>query len=58
MDTYPKVFTLYVEAHKSTVSFSYAELLTHELELELVPQIKKGAQGTRCIRCLPQENNI
>jgi uncharacterized protein Veg len=52
LDTYPKVFTLYVESHKSTVSFSYAELLTHELELELVSQAKKGG---RCVCCIPQE---
>jgi len=45
LDTYPKVFTLYVESHKSTVSFSYAELLTHELELELVSQNAKGARA-------------
>lgn len=39
MDVYPKVFTLYVESRASTVSFSYAEILTKEVELEVVPAI-------------------
>ncbi|MDR2529526.1 MAG: Veg family protein [Synergistaceae bacterium] len=37
MDTYPKFFTLYVKSRPGTVSFSYAELLTKEVELEIVP---------------------
>jgi uncharacterized protein Veg len=39
MDVYPKIFTLYVESKASTVSFSYAEVLTREVELEVVPSI-------------------
>ena len=39
MDAYPKLFTLYVESKASTVSFSYAEILTKEVELEIVPAI-------------------
>ncbi|MDI9370161.1 MAG: hypothetical protein GX181_02770 [Synergistaceae bacterium] len=37
LETYPKLFTLYVESQDSKVSFSYAELLTREVELELLP---------------------
>lgn len=36
LETYPSLFTLYVESQGATISFSYAELLTKELELELV----------------------
>ncbi len=36
LETYPCLFTLYVESQRSKISFSYAELLTRELELELV----------------------
>lgn len=39
MDVYPKIFTLYVESKASTVSYSYAEVLTKEVELEVVPSI-------------------
>ena len=39
LDAYPKLFTLYVESRASTVSFSYAEILTKEVELEIVPSI-------------------
>ena len=39
VDVYPKIFTLYVESKSSTVSFSYAEVLTREVELEVVPSI-------------------
>ncbi len=39
VDVYPKIFTLYVESKASTVSFSYAEVLTREVELEVVPSI-------------------
>ena len=34
LETYPNLFTLYVESQDSKVSFSYAELLTREVELE------------------------
>lgn len=36
LETYPNLFTLYVESQDSKVSFSYAELLTREVELELL----------------------
>ena len=36
LETYPNLFTLYVESQDSKVSFSYAELLTREVELELM----------------------
>ena len=39
VDVYPKIFTLYVESKASTVSFSYAEVLTREVELEVVPSV-------------------
>jgi uncharacterized protein Veg len=39
LDVYPKLFTMYVESKASTVSFSYAEILTKEVELEIVPSI-------------------
>ncbi|MDR1731120.1 MAG: Veg family protein [Synergistaceae bacterium] len=39
LDAYPKLFTMYVESRASTVSFSYAEILTREVELEIVPSI-------------------
>ncbi|MDR1873996.1 MAG: Veg family protein [Synergistaceae bacterium] len=39
LDVYPKLFTMYVESRASTVSFSYAEILTREVELEIVPSI-------------------
>ena len=32
LDVYPKLFTLYNESSASTVSFSYAEILTREVE--------------------------
>ena len=35
-DVYPKLFTLYNNSTASTISFSYAEVLTHEVELEVV----------------------
>ncbi len=34
LEVYPNLFTLYVESQDSKVSFSYAELLTKEVELE------------------------
>jgi uncharacterized protein Veg len=33
LDVYPKLFTLYVESRAGTVSFSYAEVLTKEVEV-------------------------
>ena len=39
MYTYPNFFTLYVKSRPGNVSFSYAELLTKEVELELVPSV-------------------
>lgn len=36
LDVYPKLFTLYDESNSSTVSFSYAEILTREVELEIL----------------------
>lgn len=36
LDVYPKLFTMYVESKASTVSFSYAEILTKEVELEII----------------------
>ncbi|MDR1977325.1 MAG: Veg family protein [Synergistaceae bacterium] len=39
LDVYPKLFTMYVESKASTVSFSYAEILTKEVELEIVPSV-------------------
>lgn len=35
-DVYPKLFTLYDVASQSTISFSYAEVLTGEIELKLI----------------------
>jgi len=37
METYPNIFTLFVKAQNSTVSFRYADLLTHDLELKFLP---------------------
>ncbi|MDR1915090.1 MAG: Veg family protein [Synergistaceae bacterium] len=37
MEAYPSLFTLYVESQNSTVSFSYADILTKEVELKLMP---------------------
>lgn len=41
LETYPNLFTLYVESQDSKVSFSYAELLTREVELELLSGTRK-----------------
>lgn len=38
---YPSLFTLFVESQNSTVSFSYADLLTREVELRLLPPEEK-----------------
>lgn len=35
LETYPSLFTVFVETHNSTVSFSYADLLTREVEIRL-----------------------
>lgn len=34
-DVYPSLFTVYIESQQSIVSFSYADILTHEVELLL-----------------------
>jgi uncharacterized protein Veg len=36
IEAYPSLFTLYVESQNSTVSFSYADILTKEVELKLM----------------------
>jgi uncharacterized protein Veg len=41
MEAYPSLFTLFVESQNSTVSFSYADLLTKEVELRLLPHDDK-----------------
>ena len=42
VDVYPKIFTMYVESKASTVSYSYAEVLTREVELEVIPSIQSA----------------
>ncbi len=42
IEAYPSLFTLYVESQNSTVSFSYADLLTKEVELRLLPPEKNS----------------
>ncbi len=44
LETYPCLFTLYVESQQSKVSFSYTELLTKELEMFLVDNDKNQFQ--------------
>ncbi|HPQ78778.1 MAG TPA: Veg family protein [Synergistales bacterium] len=44
VETYPHLFTMYVESQRSTVSFSYAELLTREVEVEILPGNRKLIQ--------------
>ena len=39
LDVYPKLFPLFDESSASTVSFSYAEILTREVELEIVTRV-------------------
>ncbi len=34
-DTYPSLFTVFIESQQATVSFSYTDLLTKEVELQL-----------------------
>jgi uncharacterized protein Veg len=41
VELYPALFTMYVEAQRTTVSFSYADLLTRDVELELLPDHEK-----------------
>ena len=36
LDVYPKLFTMYDKARASTVSFSYAEILTNDVVLEVI----------------------
>lgn len=38
VETYPSLFTMYVESQHTTVSFSYVDVLTGEVELELLPK--------------------
>ncbi len=40
-ETYPSLFTIFIESYRSTVSFSYSDLLTGEVELFLEPSGKK-----------------
>lgn len=41
LEAYPSLFTMYVESQRSTVSFSYADVLTREVELEILPGHEK-----------------
>lgn len=36
-ETYPSLFTVFIESYQSTVSFSYTDILTKEVELQLEP---------------------
>lgn len=36
-ETYPSLFTVFIESQQSTISFSYTDLLTKEVELQLEP---------------------
>ena len=36
-ETYPSLFTVYIESQQSTVSFSYADILTREVEIHIEP---------------------
>lgn len=36
-EIYPSLFTVFIESQQSTVSFSYSDLLTKEVELQLEP---------------------
>lgn len=44
IEAYPCLFTLYVESQNSTVSFSYADLLTREVELRLLKEADGAAE--------------
>jgi uncharacterized protein Veg len=41
LEAYPSLFTLFVESQNSTVSFSYADLLTKEVEIKILPTEKE-----------------
>ncbi|MDR0649300.1 MAG: Veg family protein [Synergistaceae bacterium] len=43
LEAYPSLFTLFVESQNSTVSFSYADILTREVELRILP-VEEGKQ--------------
>ena len=34
-EIYPSLFTVYIESQKSTVSFSYADVLTREVDVQI-----------------------
>ena len=34
-EIYPRLFTVYIESQKSTVSFSYADVLTREVDVQI-----------------------
>lgn len=36
-EIYPSLFTVFIESQQSTISFSYTDLLTREVELQLEP---------------------
>lgn len=36
-ETYPSLFTVFIESQQSTISFSYTDILTKEVELQLEP---------------------
>ncbi|MCD8391706.1 MAG: Veg family protein [Cloacibacillus porcorum] len=36
-ETYPSLFTVFIESQQSTISFSYTDLLTREVKLQLEP---------------------
>ncbi len=36
-EVYPSLFTVFIESQQSIVSFSYSDLLTKEVELQLEP---------------------
>ena len=39
-ETYPSLFTVFIESQQSIISFSYTDLLTKEVELQLEPSGK------------------
>ena len=39
-ETYPSLFTVFIESQESIISFSYTDLLTKEVELQLEPSGK------------------
>lgn len=34
-EVYPRLFTVYIDSQQSTVSFSYADILTRDVEVQL-----------------------